>query len=108
MSSSDETFWSYFVDVPVKICGATTYTATEKDGKPKLNKKGEQVYGVRARLSTPVEKDGSKYSVLKTEWEVVVNTLRSEELQKKFAEGAELPVKAIKAPGKMYYILAKP
>lgn len=99
-TSSDEGFWSYFVDQKVVVIGATPYTDTDDQGQP--------VPGVKVELRDPVERNGSKYTVLKTTWSVVVKTLLASNLQEKFAEGAELPVVAKKAPGKRYYILAKP
>ena len=98
VSSSDETFWSYFVGQRVKIVGAVPYT--DKDDN------GADVQGVKATIAEPVSKDGNQYTVLKTTWQVVVKTLLGSELQKKFSEGAELPCTAQKAEGKRYYTLA--
>ena len=59
-SSSDETFWSYFKDVKVVVNGAIPYT--DKDDN------GNDVSGVKAKLRDPVERDGNKYTTLKTTW----------------------------------------
>ena len=76
------------------MTGATAYTDDEGHA------------GVKATIRDPVERDGKKYSVLKTTWQVVVKTLLSNDLQEKFKEGAELPCTAQKADGKKYYVLA--
>ena len=97
-SSSEETFWSYFIGQPVKVVGAVPYTDKDDDGN--------DVPGVKATIKEPVSKDGKQYTTLKTTWQVVVKTLLGKEIQQKFSEGAELPCTAQKADGKRYYILA--
>lgn len=99
VSSSDETFWSYFVGQQVVIKRAEEYQDTDDNGNA--------VRGVKAFLRDAVTRDGSEYKILKTTWSVVVKTLLGSELQAKFAEGAELPCVAKKATGKRYYVLAK-